>query len=270
MSHPDISRALSIARGAARAAGAEALRLQAGIGSRAKADGSPVTDGDLNADHIVRTALAAAFPADATLSEERVDDFERLAQQRVWIIDPIDGTRSYVAGGDEWAVQVALVVDGELVLGVLDIPGRGVQVWGAQGLGAGIADATGERPLLPHGGVRNVLAGSASERNQKHIAKVLTVLPEFIHLPAQSIGVKAAQILLGEADLFVHPRPIAEWDAAAPAAVLLWAGAFASDLGGAPLRFNTKTAKVPGLVFSRRADHTAICERLRIGGVTIL
>lgn len=263
----DLTRELALARTSARSAGAEALRLQAGIGSRPKADGSPVSDGDLAADAIVRSAITAAFPGDAILSEELADNDTRLANRRLWIIDPIDGTRSYVAGGGEWCVQVALAVDGVVVLGVLDLPARGVAVWGAAGLGGGQADAQGERALTPVDGVCDILAGGTSERNRAHLALVLAALPEFTHLPAQSVGVKAAQILLGEADLFVHARHIAEWDAAAPAAVIAYAGGTATDLAGTQLRFNTAAGKVPGLVFSRRSDHAGLCRRLALAGL---
>lgn len=264
----DLANELRIARQAAAAAGAEALRLQATAGRRDKSDGSPVTDGDLAADRIVRETVLGAFPGDALFSEERVDDPVRLANRRVWIVDPIDGTRSYAAGGGEWCVQVGMSIDGRLALGVLDLPARGIQVWAVAGAGGGIADRSGERPLQPVAGVRDILAGGTSERNRPHLAKVLAALPEFTHLPAQSVGVKAAQILLGEADLFVHPRRIAEWDAAAPAAVLAFAGATATDLAGGELAFNTREGRVPGLVFSRRADHQALCARLAAAGIT--
>lgn len=263
----DLSRELALARSAARAAGAEALRLQAGVPSRDKADGSPVTDGDMAADRIVRGAIAQAFPGDAILSEEQTDDRVRLASSRLWIIDPIDGTRSYATGGGEWCVQIALAIDGVAVLGVLDLPASGLQVWGAQGLGGGRADDDGEAELRPLAGVRDILAGGSSERNRPHLARVLAALPEFTHLPAHSVGVKAAQILLGEADLFVHARRIAEWDAAAPAAVIAHAGAIATDLAGGALRFNSPSGQVPGMVFSRRDDHARICARLAAAGI---
>ena len=78
---------------------------------------------------------------------------------------------------------------------------------------------------------------------------------------------KAAQILLGEADLFVHPRRIAEWDAAAPAAVIAHAGGTATDLDGRGLRFNTGDGRVPGLVFSRRSDHEGLVRRMAEAGI---
>jgi 3'-phosphoadenosine 5'-phosphosulfate (PAPS) 3'-phosphatase len=160
-----------------------------------------------------------------------------------------------------------LAIDGVVVLGVLDLPARGIAVWAAAGLGGGQADAAGERPLTPVDGARDILAGGTSERNRQQLARILSALPEFTHLPAQSVGVKAAQILLGEADLFIHSRHIAEWDAAAPAAVIQFAGGTATDLGGAALRFNTASGKVPGFVFSRRTDHAELVRRIAAAGI---
>ena len=141
-------------------------------------------------------------------------------------------------------------------------------MWAAAGLGGGQADAAGERALTPVDGVRDILAGGTSERNRHHIARILAALPEFTHLPAQSVGVKAAQIMLGEADLFIHSRRIAEWDAAAPAAVIQHAGGTATDLGGGALRFNSPGGKVPGFVFSRRADHAELVRRIAAAGIS--
>jgi len=263
----DLTRELTVARIAAQTAGIEALRLQHGVPSETKADGSPVSAGDLAADRIISDTLKAAFPADAIFSEEVVDSPLRQDNRRLWIIDPIDGTRSYVSGGEEWCIQIALAIDGVAVLGVLDLPSRGISVWAAAGIGGGVADAHGERVLRPVDGVRDILAGGTSERNRAALARVIAALPEFTYQPAQSVGVKAAQILLGEADLFVHARSIAEWDGAAPAAVLVHAGAQATDLTGEPLRFNSAAGRVPGLVFSRRCDHHALCARLAAAGI---
>jgi 3'-phosphoadenosine 5'-phosphosulfate (PAPS) 3'-phosphatase len=86
---------------------------------------------------------------------------------------------------------------------------------------------------------------------------------------AHSVGVKAWRILSGQAGLYVHPRSIAEWDAAAPAAVLAAAGGTATDLRGQALRFNSPSGRCPGLVFSKRPDHYQLVERLRLAGVEL-
>ena len=104
----DLTRELMVARIAGRAAGAEALRLQSGVETQDKADGSPVSAGDLAADRIIRSAIQQAFPEDAILSEEVTDSAARQSSRRLWIIDPIDGTTNYLRGIPAWAISIAL------------------------------------------------------------------------------------------------------------------------------------------------------------------
>jgi 3'-phosphoadenosine 5'-phosphosulfate (PAPS) 3'-phosphatase len=262
---------LSVAVRAAREAGATALRMQGAVSSTSKADGSPVTQGDLAAEAVIRHHLTLAFPADAILSEEAPDDpAARVGRPRLWIADPIDGTRDYLAGSAEWAVQLALAVDGRLALGVLDLPGEDLCLVGVPGRGAWIIDARGERPLALESAGSDRLITSQSKRNRDAVARIAAALPEFTALHATSVGVKVWRILAGTAGLYVHPRGIAEWDAAAPAAVLTAAGGHATDLAGKPLRFNTPEGRCPGLVFSKRADHAELIARMLGAGVELV
>jgi myo-inositol-1(or 4)-monophosphatase len=252
---------------AAREAGATALGMQGAVSETRKSDGSPVTQGDLAADAIIRHHLALAFPDDAILSEEFADSPARLANRRLWIVDPIDGTKDYLAGADEWAVQVALAIDGRLALGVLDLPGEGVCLVGVPGSGAWLLDADGQRPLAIDHAASDVLITSESKRNRDAVTRIRAALPEFTSLHATSVGVKVWRIIAGIAGLYIHPRSIAEWDAAAPAAVLAAAGGTATDLAGRPLRFNTPSGRCDGLVFSKRDDHPEVVARLHDAGV---
>jgi 3'-phosphoadenosine 5'-phosphosulfate (PAPS) 3'-phosphatase len=261
---------LSVAIRAAREAGATALQMQAAVEAVKKADGSPVTPGDLAADAIVRSHLSLNFPGDAILSEEEADAPDRLGNPRLWIIDPIDGTKDYVAGSGEWAVQVALAVDGRLALGVLDLPAEGLCLVGVPGHGAWILDAEGQRPLHIDAANQDVLITSESQRNREAVARVRAALPEFRSLHATSVGVKVWRMISGHAGLYVHPRPLAEWDAAAPAAVLLAAGGQVTDLAGGPLRFNSADGRCLGLVYSKRDDHGALIERMAAAGVELM
>ncbi len=259
---------LSVACLAAREAGQLALQMQAGIDSVAKADGSPVTAGDLAADQVIRHHLLTAFPDDALLSEEATDDPVRLGKRRVWIIDPIDGTKDYAAGGAGWAVQIALAVDGVLVLGVLDLPRERTQLTGVVGHGATISDAQGVRILtLPEGGVTTTMIASNSQRNAQALLALRAALPEYDCTTCTSVGVKVHRMLRGEADLYVHTRAIYEWDVAAPAAVLLAAGGRATALSGAALLCNSRSGRNPGLVFSTRTDHAVVVARLQAAGL---
>lgn len=268
-SNTDLTQEMTVAVRAAREAGALALGMQGGVAERTKGDGSPVSDADLAADAVIRHHLAMYFPDDGILSEEIADDRARLSKRRVWIIDPIDGTRDFLNGMPGWAVQVALAIDGELVLGVLDIPCENVCLTGMPGVGGTVLGPGGARELTVVAGIADVLITSGSKRNQQAVATVRAALPEFGAMRATSVGVKAWRMLSGQADLYVHPRPIAEWDVAAPAAVLLAGGGVATDLAGRPFRFNGDSARCPGLVFSTRADHSAVIERMRVAGVEL-
>ncbi len=254
---------LSVACRAAHEAGAIAHEMQAGIIGTDKADGSPVTPGDLAADQVIRHHLQTAFPTDAILSEEVTDDHARLGSSRVWIIDPIDGTKDYLAGGPGWAVQIALAIDGVLVLGVLDLPGIATQLTGVPGYGATIVDRDGPRALVPVLPPRSTLIASSSARNAASLVRIRAALPEFACTTCTSVGVKVQRMLTGEADLYVHARRINEWDVAAPAAVLSAAGGTATDLAGGALAYNTADGLCPGLVFSTRGDHAELVGRLR-------
>jgi len=258
---------ISIAVQAAREAGAAALELQASVTATSKSDGSPVTQGDLAADAVIRHHLQLNFPQDALLSEESPDGGERLSQRRLWIVDPIDGTSDYLKGSNQWAVQLALAVDGELRLGILDLPAEGLCLVGVPGKGAWRIDQSGEHALGISAGGEDILITSQSRRNRAAVERIHLALPELRVLSAHSVGIKAWRIINGSAGLYVHPRSIAEWDAAAPAAVLLAAGAAATDLGGERLRFNSASGRCPGLVFSKRADHAALIARMRAAGV---
>jgi 3'-phosphoadenosine 5'-phosphosulfate (PAPS) 3'-phosphatase len=258
---------LAIACLAAREAGRTAHEMQAGIAATDKADGSPVTPGDLAADQIIRHLLEAHFPGDAILSEEVADSAARLDHARVWIIDPIDGTKDYLAGGTGWAVQIALAVDGVLVLGVLDMPGLGTQLAGIPGQGATIVDADGARALVASATPCTTLIASSSSRNAESLVRIRAALPEFACTTCTSVGVKVHHILQGDADLYVHARQIHEWDVAAPAAVLAAAGGTATALAGEPLRYNSNAGRCPGLVFSTRPDHAAVVQRLAHAGL---
>jgi 3'-phosphoadenosine 5'-phosphosulfate (PAPS) 3'-phosphatase len=265
-----VAHEVSVAIRAAREAGATALQMQGAVEAVKKADGSPVTPGDLAADAIVRQHLTLNFPDDAILSEEEADAPARLGNRRLWIIDPIDGTKDYVARSHEWAVQVALAIDGTLVLGVLDLPAEGCCLVGVPGQGAWILDAQGQRPLAIDPANDDVLITSQSKRNREAVAKISAALPEFRSLHATSVGVKVWRMISGHAGLYVHPRPLAEWDAAAPAAVLIAAGGHVTDLVGAPLRFNSPAGRCDGLVYSKRRDHADLITRMRNAGVGLM
>jgi len=225
---------------AARAGGRAAMRHYGAARADLKRDGSPVTAADHAAQAAVLRVLRAAFPADAVLSEEQADSAERLSARRVWIVDPLDGTKEFLARNGEFCVMVGLAVDGGAVVGAVCLPARGVVYAAAQGHGARVRSADGWRrvraPRAPDAPPR--LVGSRS-----HPDALLVRMQEALGItdvaPAGSVGLKCALVAEGERDLYVHPVPyLKEWDTCAPEVVLREAGGTVTDCRGAPLAYN--------------------------------
>jgi 3'(2'), 5'-bisphosphate nucleotidase len=196
--------------------------------------------GDVLAHRFLVRRLAEDRPDDAVLSEEGVDDPRRLRAPRVWIVDPLDGTREFgERGRSDWAVHVALWERGELVAGAVALPALGVVV--------STADPPAPRtdPIGPH--PRIVVSRSRPPAAARHVAHEL----DGRLVPLGSAGAKAMAVVLGEADAYVHAGGQYEWDSAAPAAVAAAAGCHVSRLDGSPLRYNQPDVWLPDLVVCR-------------------
>src|SRR3954469_8666770 len=195
--------------------------------------------GDRAAQEALAAGLAAARPRDAVLSEEATDDQARLRSSRVWIIDPLDGTREFSEGRSDWAVHVALWQDGALVAGAVALPGLGTV------LGSAPAPAIPDR--APGTPLRMAVSRSRPPAIATDVASALGA--ELVAMG--SAGFKVAAVVRGEADLYVHGGGQYEWDSAAPVAVALAAGLHASRLDGSPLRYNQPDPYLPDLVVCR-------------------
>ena len=185
--------------------------------------------GDRNSNELLIAALADARPDDAVLSEESVDDRSRLGADRVWIIDPLDGTHEYgEEGRTDWAVHVALWERraGGLTAGAVALPARDMTLTTA---GGWPSRGEAESPIR--------IAVSRTRRPEwfddlaDRVGGVAT--------PIGSAGMKAMSVVLGEADAYLHSGRMKEWDSAAPAAVAAASGLHVSRLDGEPLEFNT-------------------------------
>ena len=228
---------------AARAGGRAAMPFYGSASAVAKEGGSPVTEADHAANDAILAVLREAFPADAVLSEESKDSPERLSARRVWVVDPLDGTKEFLAQNGEFAVMVGLAVDGRAVAGAVALPALGVVYHAAEGSGAwSLEEESGEtRPLrcVPAGPPETLrLVGSRS-----HPDALLVKMQEALGItdvrPSGSVGVKCGLIARGERDLYLHPVPyLKEWDTCAPEIVLREAGGEVSDCRGEPLRYN--------------------------------
>lgn len=243
----------------AREAGARALQHYGRTEHALKEGGSPVTTADLASNEHIVGGLRRHFPADAILSEESVDDASRLTAERVWVVDPLDGTREFLSRNGEFSVMIGLLQDNEPVLGVVQMPVTGTVYAAERGKGAWIETDQGlRRPLQcqpqPPGAIRMV--GSRS-----HASPLLERMVEALGItdvvPSGSVGIKCARIAEGERDLYIHPVPyLREWDTCAPEVVLTEAGGVVRDCRGRPLRYNKPEpgqpdgilACVPGLL----------------------
>lgn len=192
--------------------------------------------GDAASHDFIVDELARRFPDDAVLSEEGADDCERLGSRRVWIVDPLDGTREFSEPPrDDWAVHVALVAEGGLSAGAVALPGRGIT------LSTGMVRRVHR---LVEGPVRLVVSRTRPTPHALHVAEVLGA--ELA--PMGSAGAKAMAVVLGEAEVYAHSGGQHEWDSAAPAAVAAAAGLHVSRLDGSPLLYNQPDPWLPDLL----------------------
>jgi len=218
-----------------------------------KEAGSPVCDVDLEVDAFLRDRLAKLDPDAGWLSEETVDSSDRMERRRLWVVDPIDGTRDFLRRRPGWCVSVALVEDRLPVLGVLDAPARGEHWTAAKGLGAW---RNGE-PLRASGRIE--LAGARVPADDlPSVDSDLRLVPK-----PNSIALRIALVAAGDADLVATLRWGHEWDIAAAALIASEAGAAVSGALGQPLVFNTASAQAFGILASAPGIHSAALERLR-------
>lgn len=231
---------------------------------RYKSDREPVTEADRSANHHIVTQIKAAFPNDGILSEESKDDLSRLEKDRVWIVDPLDGTKEFIARNGEFSIMIGLAIGGEAVMGVVMQPEPGLLYSGARGLGA-FLDEQEERVQLHVSQTnkinRMVLVSSRSHR-QQIVDRIRTALRITSERVSGSVGLKVGLISRQLADLYVHPSPgCKEWDLCAPCALLTAAGGEMSDCWGNPIRFNKRDVRAHnGLVASNGQSHFQIVE----------
>ncbi len=217
-----------------------------------KSPGNPVSEVDMAIDQFLKKELARLDPEAGWLSEETADDPERLLRSRIWVVDPIDGTRDFVRGRPGWAVSIALVEAGRPIFGVLDAPARS-EKWQA---------------TLGGGATLNGLPISASTHGSMSGARVpADALPKgdvdlIAVFKPNSIALRMAMVAADEADLVAALRWGNEWDIAAAALICTEAGAVVSDAHGAPVRYNSTKGEAFGLLCCSPALHGAAVDRL--------
>jgi 3'(2'), 5'-bisphosphate nucleotidase len=190
---------------------------------------------DVAADRLIRELLAETHPTDVILSEELASSGDRQTAERVWIVDPLDGTREYHENGrTDWAVHLALWQSGQLVAGAVALPARDA-VWST-------ADAV---PPQPHPTIRRIAVSRS--RPPAWAAEVAAAFGAEL-VPMGSAGAKTVATLTGEVDAYLHDGGQYEWDSAAPAVVARHYGMHVSRADGSPLEYNKPDPWSPDLV----------------------
>src|SRR5579872_673868 len=222
----------AFARRLAERAGALLLEIRRGLDGGG--DPSQIKEeGDRRSHELLTAELAATYPHDALLSEEGVDDARRRSARRVWIVDPLDGTREFgEPGRDDWAVHVALAIAGRPAAGAVALPARSITLG-----------------TMPSCELRSRAAGplriAVSRTRPPEIATQIAGLLDATLVPMGSAGAKVAAVVLGEVAAYVHAGGQWEWDSAAPVAVAVQAGLHASRVDGASLLYNQPKPWLP-------------------------
>ncbi|WP_288938720.1 inositol monophosphatase family protein [uncultured Sphingomonas sp.] len=217
----------------------EAGELLLAIRARGDARGKALGDaGDAGANALIIERLRAARPDDFILSEESLDNSARCGARRVWIVDPLDGTRDYAEGLDDWAVHVGLAIDGSPAIGAVAVPTQRRVYTTAQAQRA--ATTCGAPP-------RMVVSRTRASDLVNQVGTALAATQNGMG----SAGVKAMAVVDGRADIYLHDGGQYEWDNCAPAAVALAAGLHASRIDGSPLVYNCVDPLLPDLLICR-------------------
>jgi 3'(2'), 5'-bisphosphate nucleotidase len=194
--------------------------------------------GDKRSHDFLIEMLTAERPGDAVLSEEGADNPARLSAERVWIIDPLDGTREFAElGRDDWAVHVALWQSGELVAGAVALPAQGITL------------ATPTVTLSPAASAKPRIV--VSRTRAPAVALTVSGALDGVLVEMGSAGAKVASVVQGLSDVYVHAGGQYEWDSAAPVAVARAAGLHTSRIDGSPLTYNRRDPLLPDLVVCR-------------------
>jgi len=222
-------------------------------------DAGPVTEADLAVNAMLEERLLAARPDYGWLSEESEDNTERLTRDRVFIIDPIDGTRSFVEGSNTWAHALAVAEQGIVIAAVIYLPLRDLMYVAETGQGAYL----NETPISPSNPASMEAADVLAARPNMDAAHWRRGdVPDFKRSYRPSLAYRMALVAQGRFDGMLTLRPSWEWDIAAGDLIVREAGALCSDRLGAPLRFNNPQPKLNGVVAAGKTLHHQISTAL--------
>ncbi len=266
MDAAQLDRDLTFAIHAARSAGQRALAISADSRSDApRWSGAMLGDvADQGCDGYLQGLIEGRYPEDGLLSEETKDSPHRTEKRRAWIVDPLDGTKEYSERRHDWAVHVALAIDGAPVLGAVALPAQGRVAWAICAPGHERAGIEGAGALV---------SGSTSMPTRPRVAVSRSHTPPWVQgfvsrmggetVAAGSVGNKVAMLLLGEADLYVHQLGLKEWDTCAPEALARALGWTVCRLDGTPHVYNRRDPRNHELVVCRSGVTARVLETVR-------
>lgn len=205
--------------------------------------------GDAEANAVLVAALRELRPDDGLLSEEEKDNPLRLNKERVWIVDPVDGTREYGEGRTDWAVHVALAVGGLAEIGAVALPGLGMVL------------RTDRPQPLAQGAERPRMVVSRTRPAREAVAVCEAIGGELV--PMGSAGAKAMAVVRGEAEIYLHTGGQYEWDSCAPVAVARAHGLHCSRVDGSPLVYNRADTYMPDLLICRPEWSARVLDEVR-------
>lgn len=245
-----LDKELAVALGLARDAGKAIMTIfDEGFEIEEKSTGSlssePVTIADRISSKIIVAGLTSAFPGDAVLSEEEPDDTERrLSKKRVWMVDPLDGTRGFIEKAADFAVQIGLTENGLPILGVVFQPVKDVLYFGFKGAGAFVTKDKKDPERLRVSGRTDfrkmTVAVSRTHRSPK-MGRLVEHFGFDGEFPHGSVGLKVGLLAEKKADVYIHLSPHTKfWDTAAPQIILEEAGGFLTDIFGGPITYDTR------------------------------
>jgi myo-inositol-1(or 4)-monophosphatase len=220
-----------------------------------KSPDQPLTHADLESDRILHERLLGGRPTYGWLSEESADQPDRLTREYVWIVDPIDGTRSFIAGRPEFAISIALAENGTPVVGVVSNPATGELFWAIRGLGA--FDDAGQRL---HVSTTPAAEGATLIASRSELAanEFTDFGDEWRITPLGSTAYKLAHIAAGHGDVFLSRGPKSEWDTCAGELIVHEAGGRVTDLQGRAIQYNQPDPRLVGVVGTNGLLHETV------------
>lgn len=262
-----LEQELSLSQRLAHEAGEAIMRFyKQEVDTAFKEDQSPLTAADTASNHVILQGLREAFPDDGILSEEESDGQERLRQERVWIVDPLDGTKEFLKGNGEFTVNIALVVRGEPVLGVVYLPAKDELYWAAKGAGV-YKEHDGEEERLSVSD-RSRFDKMVVVKSRSHASPELQAVLDKGGFPmAKPAGssLKGCLVAAGEADAYFRLGNTMEWDICAMDAIIRESGGVLTSLDGKPLKYNREHPLVRGFVASNGHAHEELVELVSHG-----